>query len=173
MEKYIPDIYQKSIYTLDYTKLLSRGIKCILFDLDNTLVPAHSEEILPKTKDLIVSLKQKGFKVVIFSNSPTSRVKTIGNVLDVKWVSFACKPFTSKLKKLVKSLGFNLNEIAIVGDQMFTDILVGNKVGITTVLINPTSNKDYVFSKFSRYLENKKAKTLRDKDLFCRGRYYD
>ena len=70
MEKYVPDIYQKSIYTVDYSKLLSRGIKCLLFDLDNTIVAPRSNEMPEKAKDLFVSLKQKGFKVIIFSNSP-------------------------------------------------------------------------------------------------------
>lgn len=173
MEKYIPDIYQKSIYTLDYSKLLSRGIKCILFDLDNTLVGARSDELIPKTKDLIIGLKQKGFKVIIFSNSPKSRVSKFSEILDVKGVHLACKPFQGKLKKLIKDTGFKLDEIVIIGDQMMTDILVGNKVGITTILVNPVSNKDHILSKFSRHSEYKKMKKLRDKDLFCKGRYYD
>ncbi len=173
MEKYIPDIYQKSIYTLDYSKLLSRGIKCILFDLDNTLVGACSDELIPKTKDLIIGLKQKGFKVIIFSNSPKGRVSKFSEMLDVNAVHFACKPFQGKLKKLINETGFKLNEIAIIGDQMMTDILVGNKVGITTILVNPASNKDHILARFSRHSEYRKMKKLRDKDLFCKGRYYD
>ncbi|MCI9586004.1 MAG: YqeG family HAD IIIA-type phosphatase [Bacilli bacterium] len=173
MEKYIPDIYQKSIYTLDYSKLLSRGIKCILFDLDNTLVGACSDELIPKTKDLIIGLKQKGFKVIIFSNSPKGRVSKFSEMLDVNAVHFACKPFQGKLKKLINETGFKLNEIAIIGDQMMTDILVGNKAGITTILVNPASNKDHILARFSRHSEYRKMKKLRDKDLFCKGRYYD
>lgn len=173
MEKYMPDIYQKSIYTLDYSKLLSRGIKLLLFDLDNTLVPATSEELSDKTKELIISLKQKGFKVIIFSNSPKKRVKKIGNILNVDSIHFACKPLQGKLKKLINNSGFSINEIAIIGDQILTDIVGGNKIGITTVLINPTSNKDHALSKVFRRIEIKKMKKLRDKNLFCKGRYYD
>ena len=55
MEKYVPDIYQKSIYTIDYTKLLNLGIKCLLFDLDNTVVPSKSSEPPQKAKDLFIS----------------------------------------------------------------------------------------------------------------------
>ena len=61
MEKYIPDIYQKSIYTIDYDKLLNRNIKCLLFDLDNTIVPSNCKEAPKKAKELFASLKQKGF----------------------------------------------------------------------------------------------------------------
>ena len=57
MEKYVPDIYQKSIYTVNYAKLLSQGIKCLLFDLDNTLV-AYGVKTPPlKAKDLFVNPK--------------------------------------------------------------------------------------------------------------------
>ena len=70
MEEYLPDIYQKSIYTIDYTKLLSRGIKCLLFDLDNTIVPPFSNELSKKAKELFIGLKQKGFKIILFTNSP-------------------------------------------------------------------------------------------------------
>ncbi len=173
MENFIPDIYQKSIYTIDYSKLLSRGIKCILFDLDNTLVPAKTNDLTEKTKELIVSLKQKGFKVVIFSNSPKTRVKKFAEALNVDFISFALKPFTGKLKKFIHSSGYKLNEIANVGDQMYTDILCGNAVGITTILVNPSSNKNYFTGKIFRYLEIKKMKKLRNKNLFCKGRYYD
>ncbi len=173
MEKYMPDIYQKSIYTLDYSKLLSRGIKLLLFDLDNTLVNAKSDELSDKTKELIISLKQKGFKVIIFSNSPKKRVKMFGELLNVEGVHFACKPMQGKLKKVINNSGLKLNEIAIIGDQILTDILGGNKMGITTVLVNPSSDDDHAFSKVFRRIETKKMKKLRDKNLFCKGRFYD
>lgn len=169
----MPDIYQKSIYTLDYTKLLSRGIKLLLFDLDNTLIPARSNELPEKTKELIISLKQKGFKVIIFSNSPKTRVKKFSENLNVDCTYFACKPTQNKLKKAIVNSGFKLNEIAIIGDQILTDIVGGNKAGITTILVNPSSNKDHMLSKIFRYIEIKKMKKLRDKNLFCKGRYYD
>lgn len=173
MEKYMPDIYQKSIYTIDYSKLLSRGIKCILFDLDNTLVPAKTEDLTEKTKELIISLKQKGFKIIIFSNSPKRRVKYFADILNVDFISFACKPFTGKLKKFIHNSGYKLNELANVGDQMYTDVLCGNKVGITSILVNPCSNKNYFVGKIFHFLEIKRMKKLRDKNLFCKGRYYD
>lgn len=173
MEKYIPDIYQKSIYTIDYSKLLSRGIKCLLFDLDNTIVASNDKTMPQKAKDLFVSLKQKGFKVIIFSNSPKIRVKPFQNFLGVECYSNARKPFPSKFKKLLKAYNYNVNEVAIIGDQMLTDVVGGNKMGITTILVNPLSDKDIVFTRLNRFLEKRKMKKLRDNNLFCKGRYYD
>lgn len=173
MEKYVPDIYQKSIYTVDYSKLLSRGIKCLLFDLDNTIVAPRSNEMPEKAKDLFVSLKQKGFKVIIFSNSPKIRVKPFKIFLDVDAFHSACKPFSSKFKKVINEYGFEINDVAIIGDQLLTDIAGGNKVGITTILVNPISDKDHIFSIFNRKLEQHKMNKLRSRDLFSKGRYYD
>lgn len=173
MEEYLPDIYQKSIYTIDYSKLLARGIKCILFDLDNTIVAPFSNETPQKAKDLITGLKQKGFKIILFTNSPQLRLKGFKNFLGVDGVSSACKPYTRKLRKLLKDYGFAENEVAIIGDQLMTDIKVGNKVGITTILVNPVSEKDFILTKIHRFSERRKMKKLRDNDLFWRGRYYD
>ena len=107
MEEYLPDIYQKSIYTIDYAKLFNRGIKCLLFDLDNTIVPPYSNELSKKTKDLFTSLKQKGFKIIIFTNSPQIRLKKFKSFFAVDGVSSAFKPFTGKLKKLLKEYDYH------------------------------------------------------------------
>lgn len=173
MEEYLPDIYQKSIYTIDYSKLLNRGIKCILFDLDNTIVSPFSSEAPQKAKELFTGLKQKGFKIVIFTNSPKIRLKGFKNFFGVDGVSSACKPFTGKLRRLLKEYGYAVNEVAIIGDQLMTDIKVGNKVGITTILVNPVSEKDFIFTKIHRFSERRKMKKLKDHDLFWQGRYYD
>ena len=73
MEEYIPDIYQKSIYTINYEKLIDRGIKCLLFDLDNTIAPIGVKEPTKKVKELFDDLKKMGFKIIIFSNSGSKR----------------------------------------------------------------------------------------------------
>ena len=109
----------------------------------------------------------------MFTNSPQLRLKGFKNFLGVDGVSSACKPYTRKLRKLLKDYGFAENEVAIIGDQLMTDIKVGNKVGITTILVNPVSEKDFILTKIHRFSERRKMKKLRDHDLFWRGRYYD
>ena len=73
MENFVPDIYKESIYTIDYKKLKQSGIKCLLFDLDNTLVSYRDKLPTKKVKDLFTKLKKMGFKVIIFSNSGSKR----------------------------------------------------------------------------------------------------
>ncbi len=173
MEKYIPDIYQQSIYTIDYQKLINRGIKCLLFDLDNTLVPASIKKSNKKLKTLFNELKEQNFNIYIFSNSSKSRVKVFAEELGVKFYSSACKPFPKNFKKVLRENDYNESEVAIIGDQLFTDVLGGNKVGITTILINPISAKDLFVTRFNRLLEKRLMRKLRKDDLFVLGKYYD
>ena len=100
MEKYVPDIYQKSIYTIDYDKLKARGIKCLLYDLDNTLVPFDVKEADEKIKDLFDELKEKGFKVIIFSNSPKNRLKPFKDYLQVDCSASSRKPLKTSFLKI-------------------------------------------------------------------------
>ena len=173
MEIFIPDIYQKSIYTIDYQKLQSRGIKCLLFDLDNTLVPASIKVPNKKIRELFTELKEKGFTVILFSNSPKKRLKPFKEELEVDALASAMKPLSRNYLKIMREYKFTVSEVAMIGDQLLTDILGGNRVGITTILINPVSKQDMVFTKINRRLEDFILKRLRDKDLFTKGKYYD
>lgn len=173
MEKYIPDIYQKSIYTVDYQKLMDRGVKCILFDLDNTLVPFHIKHANEKISELFNKLREMGLKVIIFSNSPKKRLNVFKEELAVDCLWNAKKPSKRGFEIIMNKYKYNITEIAIVGDQILTDILGGNKVGITTVLINPVSTKDPIWTRPNRFFERKIMKKLRNHDLFVKGRYYE
>lgn len=173
MEKYIPDIYQKSIYTVDYQKLMDRGVKCILFDLDNTLVPFHIKHANEKISELFNKLRKMGLKVIIFSNSPKKRLNVFKEELAVDCLWNAKKPSKRGFEIIMNKYKYNITEIAIVGDQILTDILGGNKVGITTVLINPVSTKDPIWTRPNRFFERKIMKKLRNHDLFVKGRYYE
>ena len=173
MEIYIPDIYQKSIHTINYDSLYARGIRCLLIDLDNTISPITLKEPNRKIKDLFADLKSKGFKVIIFSNSTKSRVKPFKDILGVDSVHNALKPFKKKYKKIMHSCGFQEPQIACIGDQLLTDIKGGNKMGLTTILVNPLGIKERFSTRINRYFEKKIFRKLRDKDLFTKGKYYE
>lgn len=173
MEKYIPDIYQKSIYTIDYDKLLNRGIKYLLFDLDNTIVPVTLRKPNKKIKELFEDLKEKGFTLIIFSNSNKKRIKPFKDDLEVDCCARAKKPFKKKFLKVINEFRISVDEIAIIGDQILTDVLGGNKVGITTILVNPVSTYDPFFTRINRRLENRIMKKLRNYELFTKGKYYE
>lgn len=173
MDKFLPDIYQKSIYTINYAKLKERGIKCILFDLDNTLSPVGVKEPSQKLIDLINELKDMEFKIIIFSNSHKKRIRPFKDGLMIDAAHSCMKPLKKKFVKVMQIYGYNESEMAIVGDQLLTDILGGNKVNITTILINPISKKDGLFTIFNRIIEKKIFKKLKRDNLFEKGIYYE
>ena len=83
IEKIIPDIYQKSIYYINNEKLYKKVIRCIIFDLDNTITPSHINKPTKRQKRLIDELRDKGFKIIIMSNAPKHRIEPFKTYLNV------------------------------------------------------------------------------------------
>lgn len=171
MEIYVPDCYQESIFTVNYELLKNKGIKCLLFDLDNTIIPENKKTCPASVKELFSKLKED-FQVIIFSNSPKKRVSMIANELGVAYVYLAFKPSPKKFLEVMKNYKYGENEMAIIGDQIVTDVKGGNRVGILSILVNPVSKYDPFWTKLGRIRERKIIKKLRQKDLFL-GRFYD
>ena len=172
MEIYVPDIYQENIYKINYETLLSRGIKCLIFDLDNTLVTINENLPREENKELFKKLKEQGFKIFIASNSIKARVKPFHEELKVDYIYSARKPQIEKINELIKKNKFGLDQIAIIGDSMMDDIVCGNTIGITTVLLDQIDKREFPFARIKRIKERRIQKKLRDKDLFTKGRYY-
>ena len=172
MSKFFPDLYQKSIYDINYKKLKKEGIRCLLFDLDNTCVPFHVKVADEKLKILFDKLKRMGFTVIIFSNSPDRRLRRFSD-LGVDYNALSLKPISYSFYKVLRNYGFDKEEVCIIGDQLFTDIYGGNKVGIKTCLVEPLSDEDLTFTKVTRYFEKRKIRKFEKAGKFKRGNYYD
>jgi len=172
MEIYVPDIYQENIYKIDYDVLVSRGIKCLIFDLDNTLVTILETSPREETKELFRKLKKMGFKIYIASNSIKARVKPFHEELKVDYIYSVKKPNPDKIAELINSTKFGLDQIAMIGDSMMDDVVCGNTIGVTTILLDQISKNEYPLARLRRIKEKKIQKKLRDKDLFTKGRYY-
>lgn len=172
MEIYVPDMYQENIYKIDYDALISRGIKCLIFDLDNTLVTILEKVPREENKELFKKLKDMGFKIYIASNSIKARVKPFHEELKVDFIYSVKKPNPTKISELINSTKYGLSEIAMIGDSMMDDVVCGNTIGVTTILLDQISKREYPFARIRRIKEKKIQKKLRDKDLFTKGRYY-
>ena len=155
MSKFYPDIYAESVKHIDFTAIKNRGIKAILFDIDNTLAtygePTPNVEIV----DLMQSLECSGFELVFISNNSKQRVDTFIDGLENNIYSIpkAHKPLKSGFKKAMEHMKLTPFEIAIVGDQILTDVLGGNRCGIYTILVSPLAAKESIFFKFKRFIE--------------------
>ncbi|NLC48082.1 MAG: YqeG family HAD IIIA-type phosphatase [Tenericutes bacterium] len=173
LENFIPDIYQKSIYYINYDKLLKKGIRCIIFDLDNTITPCHINKPTKRLKRLFDELKEKGFKVIIMSNAPKYRIEPFKSYLEVDACAFSLKPKKDKYIKVLERYKYKHTEVAAIGDQFLTDILGANRMDITSVLVNPLTHKDYSVTMINRLLEKFILNKLAKKELFRKGKYYD
>lgn len=174
MDNFVPDVYQKSIYYINYEKLLDDGIKCLLFDLDNTCVPYKIRDVNDRLVELFENLKDMGFKLIIFSNASKKRIAPFKKKLNVDCLARAHKPNKGSFMKVLRLFNYDLSEVAIVGDQLYKDILGGNRVGIKTILVNPMSKDDMIITKLVfRNLEKIKYNKLAHKKIFVRGKYYE
>ena len=168
MRVFRPRVYYKSIFDVNYNLLKKKNIKAIIFDLDNTIMKVDEEIPSKEVIDLFEKLN-KDFKVFIASNNEEERVKKIGKVLNVHAFYKVSKP-TKKIKKLLlHKYEVNMREVAIIGDQIVTDIFMGNRLHMYTVLIDPMANKDLRITYFNRWLERRILKIIRLK----RGEYYE
>lgn len=149
-----PDFYYKNIYEIPYEKLKKRNIKCLLFDLDNTCIGYKEKEPTKKLTDLFNKLKKIGFEIIIFSNARKKRLEPFKK-LPVICHPFSKKPLLVSFKKVMKKYLYQKEEICIIGDQLFTDVLGGNRAGITTCLVNPLTEEDFIITKFFRRQEKR------------------
>lgn len=173
MSKFYPDMYQKSIYSINYKKLKEDGIKCLLFDLDNTCAPLDEKQPSKKLINLFEELKEMDFKVIIFSNSSKKRIYPFKQQLTVDCSARSTKPLKYKLLKIIKKFNYDLSEVAIIGDHIMADVLCGNRVGIMTILVNPLSRNDKLTSKIVRNIEEIIINKMHKKGFFTIGKYYE
>ncbi len=167
-----PDIYQRNIYNINYKKVKKSGIKCIAFDLDNTITEPHSYEITKEAKNLIKEL-QKDFIVVMISNSLPHRVKKICKKLDIPHYYFAAKPMKRRYKEIIRDYNLKPKEILGIGDQLFTDVLGAKRLGIKVALVKPMCNSEFFITRFNRQLEKLVFRKLAKKYNIKEGEYYE
>lgn len=173
MEKFVPDIYAQSIYRIDYEKLVSIGIKCIIFDLDNTIAPVDVTNPPKEAIDLMLKLKDLGIRPILMSNSNKQRVEPFRNSLEIDSCASAKKPFKKNYLKILDIYKLKPEQVACVGDQLLTDVLGANKNSMTSILVNRISKKDRKITIINRILENIIFFILDKRDLFEKGKYYD
>lgn len=153
LEKYFPDLLAKSVQDIDLEKLKNANIKGLLVDIDNTLITYSMKEADEKAIDWIKKVNSSELKICLVSNGKRKRIKKISEKLNIPAVFSPRKPSKKAFLKAIDILGINAKETAVVGDQIFTDVLGGNRLGMYTILVVPISKKEFFLIKFKRILE--------------------
>lgn len=144
-----------NVFSIDFFQLKNQGIKALIFDIDDTLMPRNEKTISLKVSYLISTLKDKGFKICLTSNSRhPKRVELIAKELDVPYIYLAMKPFPSAFKKSLEALKSTAAETAVIGDQLFMDILGGNLQKMHTIFIKEHTPETFLPREIMRWVED-------------------
>lgn len=149
-----PDFNLDSIFDIKEEELLARGIKCIFFDLDSTVMQSKTGKFTPETLKFLNRLSKK-FKIAIVSNNCKKHyINKVEEQCDIKIYSNAKKPDTKVLKLACREFNIDEKEACMVGDRPLTDILAGKKANTTTILVDSISkDKEGILTRFVRFLE--------------------
>lgn len=148
-----PNYYCDKVTDISVDLLKKNGIKGIVLDVDNTLID-FDRNLLEGAEEWIQMMKESGFKCMILSNSnKVEKVKKVANTLDIEYIYFAKKPLKGGFKKAKAQLGFENAEIAVIGDQIFTDVIGANRSNMFSILVNPIAKKDIWITRLKRPIE--------------------
>lgn len=148
-----PDYYYRSVHDIDLDALGARGIDTLLVDLDNTLLSRENNVVSEDLKQWVTRLGSRGFTVYLVSNNWHERVHHVAGELGIGLVAKAIKPLPFAFLRALRMAGATRRRAAVVGDQLFTDVLGGKMLGMTTVLVEPISSTDLPHTLMLRHLE--------------------
>ena len=162
-----PDECVDSVPLIDLEDLKRRQIEALLLDLDNTLVPWRSYDISPEVTEWVRQACE-GMKVCIVSNTRTlKRLQGLASELGISYVRRGAKPRRVGFRDALKLLGVEPSKAVVIGDQVFTDILGGNRLGAHTILVRPLHRREFFGTKVTRLAEKLVLRMLRRRGMIA------
>ncbi len=152
MQKFKPDLFYRTLEDISVEELQSRNIKALILDIDNTLVPPHTPVCDARAK-AFVDVMEQHFKICIVSNNIYERAKKFADSFPVDFICDGNKPAKKPFLLALEKLKTEPSEVAVIGDQIFTDVWGAKRMGMCAVLVNPVCDKEGKFVKFKRILE--------------------
>ena len=152
LERFYPCEYMESTYHIPFEKYYEKGMRGVIFDIDNTLVE-HDAPADERAIALFDRLKKIGFDVVLLSNNDEERVKLFNSSVHVKYIYKAGKPGIKGYQKAMEQMRTSTKTTLFVGDQIFTDVYGANRAGIYSILVKPIAKHEEIQIVLKRYLE--------------------
>ena len=165
VELLAPDLRVARLSEVDLEDLAARGIRGILVDLDNTITPWRSLEVAPDMTDWLARAQQR-FGVCVTSNTTKRRrLELLRGKLGVPALGFMRKPFAGSFRRGMRELGTEAATTAMIGDQLFTDILGARRLGLYAILVRPVSSDEFIATKVMRAMERVALAALQRRGL--------
>ena len=140
---FLPTLLCDALTEVTPALLQQRGIKLLMLDFDNTIVPYTTSVPTPEMETWLRAMAQGSVQLCVVSNSRRDRVKVFCEKYGLPCITHSRKPFPKGIRQCLAQYGMQPREAAIVGDQIFTDTLGGNCAGLTTVLVRPINNHNF------------------------------
>lgn len=153
LKKFYPDLIIDKVQNINLGILNRKKIKGLILDIDNTLVPMHMKEADENAVAWIENVRKAGLKACIVSNASHKRVIKFNERLKLFAIHRASKPGSKAFLKAARLMDLDIHEIAVVGDQIFTDVYGGNKLGMFTILVKPIDKREILFIRLKRIAE--------------------
>ncbi len=148
-----PDYRYEKVTDITAADLKKAGAKIVLLDADNTLSLHGSEIPFEGVSEWIEEIRQSGIKIVIISNNNRERIEPFAKKLGLPFVCKSAKPLSKGFEKACRKFGFGPSEAAVIGDQIFTDVLGGKLFGAKVFLTEPLGPETDTFIKIKRKFE--------------------
>ncbi|HWP31966.1 MAG TPA: YqeG family HAD IIIA-type phosphatase [Fimbriimonadales bacterium] len=161
LRRFCPDYHALRIHHIEPDSLKKEGIKAVLLDVDNTLLPWKGMQTPKETLEWVKKCREIGLKLCLVSNTRNPRrLKILSEEWGIPFVRGRNKPAKSGFQKALELLDVKPEETVMIGDQIFTDIWGGNRAGIRTILVRPMHPREFIGTKVSRIAEKWLVKFL-------------
>ena len=162
----LPNEFVTSIFEVTPEKLTALGIKGIITDLDNTLVEWDRADATEELVAWFDMMREAGIKIVIASNNNAHRVRAFAEPHGIPFIYRAKKPLGKAYYDAMVSLRLRRDEVAMMGDQLLTDVLGAKRQKIYTFLVRPVADSDGLVTKFNRFVERRVYNDLKRKGQY-------
>lgn len=149
----IPHLAVERVSEVSIDDLRARGIVGVIFDLDNTLVPYHTEDVPADVEGWLRTFEASGLRGALVSNAWSWRAKRFARRFEWPSIRGLPKPNPPRLVRAMRAMGSAPETTALIGDQLFTDILPGNWLGLYTILVEPMDRREFVTTLLMRWVE--------------------
>ncbi|KAA0228171.1 YqeG family HAD IIIA-type phosphatase [Fimbriimonadia bacterium ATM] len=155
LRRFCPHVRAEALSQIDPEELYDAGVRAVLLDLDNTLLPWKSSVVPADSIAWVERCREAGLKLCLVSNTRNlPRLKAIADKLGIPFVKSRMKPARDGFEKALSLMATSPEQTVMVGDQMFTDVWGGNRMGITTIWVKQMHKREFIGTRFSRVAES-------------------
>jgi HAD superfamily phosphatase (TIGR01668 family) len=150
-----PDLQIDNVLELTVDRVRSLHLDGLLLDMDCTLKDYHDRHCNAEVLQWIKTLSSSGIQLCIMSNAKLERLLPLVETIGIPFVAKAFKPLPFGCKSGLQKLQLSAQRTAMVGDQLFSDVLAGRLAGLYTILVRPTSAEEPWFTRIKRPMERR------------------